>query len=422
MNQSNNINNEETASIGEELDENFVFNDSSSLNRSITSLASSTASSDKKPSRPKSFSIHRLFKKQPKEHCKENCNCDECATKILSKTVSELPKIKCSFVSAPATPINHHIASSWTYGYTSPLKHNSSFSSVDEEESIPIDPEYPIGSPPNVHPDFLPRPERSDGTTPPDHDPTSTTIPSRSKSRLSLNLISNSKEKSPSPRIIPRFLRSSFSKLLHKTQNNTSTEEHSPDNSAENPSSLNSIPTSPNCNLPPMTPSTIEYMEEAKLSGLPVIPFAYPTCVLVDRMKNKTKDNEQILLSENNLKNNSSSAINNSSRKKSVQSTSSISDEMTDQVPKSPPGTLESIVGLAQQQLRAEQPFEEFDDDFFCGSLGSTPSSAQFHSIEKPLRNHGHKTRTWHDYIDMGPGSPTHGRRSIPIRIEGHPY
>ena len=41
---------------------------------------------------------------------------------------------------------------------------------------------------------------------------------------------------------------------------------------------------------------------------------------------------------------------------------------------------------------------------------------------EKPLRNHGHKTRTWHDYIDMGPGSPTHGRRSIPIRIEGHPY
>ena len=33
MNQSNNTNNEETASIGEELDENFVFNDSSSLNR-----------------------------------------------------------------------------------------------------------------------------------------------------------------------------------------------------------------------------------------------------------------------------------------------------------------------------------------------------------------------------------------------------
>ena len=33
MNQNNQTNNEETASIGEELDENFVFNDSSSLNR-----------------------------------------------------------------------------------------------------------------------------------------------------------------------------------------------------------------------------------------------------------------------------------------------------------------------------------------------------------------------------------------------------
>ena len=115
-----------------------------------------------------------------------------------------------------------------------------------------------------------------------------------------------------------------------------------------------------------MTPSTIEfYSKEAKLSGLPVIPFAYPTCVLVDRMKNKTKD-EQIL-SEN--------AKNNSAIKKKQ------SSEPETEVPKSPPGTLESIVGLAQQQLRAEQPFEEFDDDFFCGSLGSTPSSAQFHSI-----------------------------------------
>ena len=93
-----------------------------------------------------------------------------------------------------------------------------------------------------------------------------------------------------------------------------------------------SIPTSPNCNLPPMTPSTIEfYSKEAKLSGLPVIPFAYPTCVLVDRMKNKTKD-EQIL-SEN--------AKNNSAIKKK---SSNISDEMTEtEVPKSPPGTLESI-------------------------------------------------------------------------------
>merc|ERR1712141_222300 len=101
--------------------------------------------------------------------------------------------------------------------------------------------------------------------------------------------------------------------------------------------------------------------EEAKLSGLPVIPFAYPTCVLVDRIKNKTKD-EQIL-SEN--------AKNSVANKKPLQTSNT--DETTE-VPKSPPGTLESIVGLAQQQLRADHPFEDFDDDdFFCGSLGSTP-------------------------------------------------
>ena len=112
-------------------------------------------------------------------------------------------------------------------------------------------------------------------------------------------------------------------------------------------------------------------MEEAKLSGLPVIPFAYPTCVLVDRIKNKTKD-EQIL-SEN--------AKNSVANKKPALQTSN-TDETEPEVPKSPPGTLESIVGLAQQQLRADHPFEDFDDDdFFCGSLGSTPSSTQFHSI-----------------------------------------
>ena len=38
-----------------------------------------------------------------------------------------------------------------------------------------------------------------------------------------------------------------------------------------------------------MTPSTLEYLEEAKMSGLPVIPFGYPTCVLVDRLRSKTK-------------------------------------------------------------------------------------------------------------------------------------
>ena len=364
---------EDTASIGEELDENFLFNDSSSLNRSVTSLASSTTSDNKRPpSRPKSFSnsIHRLFKKPPKEHHQTNCSCDECMSKNLSKTMSEVPKIKCSFVSAPATPINNHIASSWTYGYNSPLKHNSSFSSVDEED--PMAAMDVPESPPD--PEFL-RPCNHAGSNQDGDESVHT--PSRSKSRLSLNLIS-SKDKSPSPRLIPKFLRSSFSRLLQKTQqtnnaniNNNNSIEHqpSPETPMSHPNISQSIPISPpDANLPPMTPSTIEYLEEAKLDGLPVIPFAYPTCVLVDhRLKNKTKD--EVVLND---KSNSSLNKNNVSNNGTT--------HFQYEIPKSPPGTLESIVGLAQQQLRAEQPCEEFldDSDFFCGSLGSNTSSLQF--------------------------------------------
>ena len=314
---------DDTASIGEEMDENFLFNDTSSLNRgSVTSLASSTTSDNlcklqqqgasscprsdlrPQPSRPKSFSIHRLFKKHTKEH-QSNCACDDCSSKVLSKTVSnEVPKIRCtSYVSAPVTPINH-IASSWTYGgYNSPLKHNSSFSSVDEEDpamlSGSMEAESPTGSAAGMDPDYL-RPDQSvRGTKSGDREDDDGRPPSRSKSRLSLNLIS-SKQNTPSPRLIPKFLRSSFSRLLQKSNqeknsNNLNNNNHESEqqNSPAESGSLNSnltSPQDPHAHLSPMTPSTLEYLEEAKMSGLPVIPFGYPTCVLVDRLRSKTKD------------------------------------------------------------------------------------------------------------------------------------
>ncbi len=40
----------------------------------------------------------------------------------------------------------------------------------------------------------------------------------------------------------------------------------------------------------PQTPTTLAYIEETKLSGLPVIPFAYPTCVIVEKMNSKTRE------------------------------------------------------------------------------------------------------------------------------------
>ena len=85
------------------------------------------------------------------------------------------------------------VASSWTYGYQLPLKHNSSFCSVDEEENL----ESPCNT------------EAEDNNKSPC---------TRSKSRLSLNLVG--KDKSTSPRNLSKFLRSSFSKLLQITNNN----------------------------------------------------------------------------------------------------------------------------------------------------------------------------------------------------------
>ena len=56
----------------------------------------------------------------------------------MSSTVAAtgVPKIKCSMISSanPMNTDNGGVASSWTYGYQIPLKHNNSFSSVDEED------------------------------------------------------------------------------------------------------------------------------------------------------------------------------------------------------------------------------------------------------------------------------------------------
>ena len=365
----NDTNQAEIASIGEEMDENFLFNDSdnSSLNKSVTSLASVASSSDNAVKKPKSkFALSKLWKSNNKKHVqqhqRQSCPCPDCNT-ILSTTVATttaVPKIRCSIISDPATHING-VASSWTYGYQIPLKHNTSFCSVDEEDDdLQIDHEETGRSPGND----------------------SKSSPSRSKSRLSLNLAGKDKSISPrSPRKISKFLRSSFSKLLQLTNTeNTGAELTSPQTalgsigSIPRGSSVHSMDTtagenSPNpdpfnsTDLTVMTPTTLAYLEEAKLSGLPVIPFAYPTCVLVDKFKNgnggKPDDNS-------------------SSPNSNVKITKAVNNYL-DSEPKSPPGTLESIVDIAQRQYREEQPHAdlELDEDFFCGSsVGSVLSES----------------------------------------------
>ena len=119
---------------------------------------------------------------------------------------------------------------------------------------------------------------------------------SKSKSRLSLNLgVFDSVSLGPgsparSPRFLPKFLRSSFSKLL---QGKDRPPEPQP---ALEPLSLpffSSVLSRSRCptpeeeeveeESPPSSPTTKNFVEESLAKGLPIIPFNYPTFVIVEK-------------------------------------------------------------------------------------------------------------------------------------------
>ena len=112
--------------------------------------------------------------------------------------------------------------------------------------------------------------------------------------------------------------------------------------------------------------------------------------------------------------------------------------------PKSPPGTLESIVDIAQREYREEQPGAdlELEEDFFCGSVGSAISTlppeslnnnnliprsrivqANWDQAEIPnFVEDSHMadlmtSQRWHDYLDMNKKYTTNNPRSEPISI-----
>ncbi len=276
-----------------------------------------------------------------------------------------------------------------------------------------------------------------------------------SKSRLSLNLIGKSGTgASPkSPRKLSKFLRSSFSRLLQLNNNNESDQQQasSPTSSiCRGPSmlSLDQVdspgsdfqvnPATGDYNV--MTPTTLAFMEEAKLSGLPVIPFAYPTCVLVDKLKNKDNVKRNAEKKPSNLVLEAQTTSEKVMNKKFY-------EDFEDDMPKSPPGTLESIEDMAREQLRQEQPDQDLEldaDDFFCGSIGSVSTLSESNNN---ARNR-HRSRIvqaswdqaeadaasmydlvdpnmkWHDYLDMSKkyGHPSHCNRSEPIRIKDKQY
>ena len=128
------------------------------------------------------------------------------------------------------------------------------------------------------------------------------TTPSiKSKSRLSLNLgVFDSQSGSPlgarSPRFLPKFLRSSFSKLLQGRDR-----ARTPDPPFE-PASLpffSSVLSRSRCQTPeeelelkaspPSSPTTKTYVEESLAKGLPIIPFNYTPFLELERKKPRAR-------------------------------------------------------------------------------------------------------------------------------------
>eukprot|EP00092_Neocalanus_flemingeri_P010718 GFUD01011544.1.p1 GENE.GFUD01011544.1~~GFUD01011544.1.p1 ORF type:complete len:474 (+),score=100.91 GFUD01011544.1:145-1566(+) len=133
---------------------------------------------------------------------------------------------------------------------------------------------------------------------------TESTLFKKTRSRLSLNLGVFDGSSSPgsparSPKIIPKFLRSSFSKLMLKDKPKTPDTSHEPRSlpflgnlfsSAQNsprqedPESHNYSPAElEDESSPPSTPTTKLFVEESLAKGLPIIPFNYPAFVIVEK-------------------------------------------------------------------------------------------------------------------------------------------
>ena len=100
--------------------------------------------------------------------------------------------------------------------------------------------------------------------------------------------------------------------------------------------------------------------------------------------------------------------------------------------PKSPPGTLESIVDLAQRQLKEDFDLEE--EDFICGSIGSISLCSNSNSRPRSRIVQANweqaadlglmdemDVKTWHDYLDMKKRASLNSR-SNPIRIKEKQY
>ena len=188
----------------------------------------------------------------------------------------------------------------------------------------------------------------------------------KSRSRLSLNFPLESAKSPGSPgKSLPKFLRSSFNKLIGNhppKQLGEALHQHDEEQMRQRASSFHHCPTNNNDGKPdgieamisdgkifvsspevvgtiPNTPQTLAYVEETQRRGLPIIPFAYPTYVIVEKLKQANSH-------ANNHRRPPESPID--SRKESK---SSCSEDPFEFEPLNNHRTLENLVGLAQQEL-----------------------------------------------------------------------
>jgi len=269
----------------------------------------------------------------------------------------------------------------------------------------------------------------------------------RSKSRLSLNF--GHDDRSPSPTsvgrgggsLIPKFLRASFSKLMSGSRDRKTSEcneAKSADNNNQGkyiPKSASSLafigryPAAPHhlnvspldvavspevsevAGVVPESPSVMQYVEQAKKAGLPVIPFAFPTAVVAEKLKEKREKQKNA--------SGDSEASNRSEpmeiRQRSARSRRYLEDEEEDIYDGSlkpgkeefGPKSLENLVTQAQQELRMESGCEVYDDEdvdlMSLGPVKSAPKQLDQQGRLRRRRLHAREPSTEEGYVPMKP-------------------
>jgi hypothetical protein len=214
----------------------------------------------------------------------------------------------------------------------------------------------------------------------------------KTRSRLSLNLGVFDGSLSPgsptrSPRFIPKFLRSSFSKLMLKDKSPTPEPSHEPlslpffgklsastQNSPrlEDPHSYGSKYSTDEDDIsPPSTPTTKLFVQESLAQGLPIIPFNYPTFVIVEKKRTQNRNvNPFTPLEEMPIKNEEISQKDAKKYSNSEPSSRKVSNinqtEATSSDFSLEEKSLKKLLGQAKQEMEEEASLKKVTNDSFA--------------------------------------------------------